>query len=111
MKASECRFPCQAFDHRDGTLADKSDLTPECNAKHSEESDSSGGAQARFGTDEVRGTAGTPMGSKEGAAGPGDGATGAAEHLRWHNLRSPTALDCRPVAGYLQLPKRRFRVV
>ena len=38
------------------------------------------------------------MGAEEGAAGPGDGATGVAEHLRRHNPKSPTALDGRPVA-------------
>ena len=89
----------------------KSDLAPECYAKHSRESDSSGGAQARLGTDEVRGTVGMPMGTKEGAVGPGDGATEAAEHLRWHNPGSPIALDCRPVVRYVPVSERRFRVV
>ena len=51
------------------------------------------------------------MGAEEGAVGPEDGATGAAEHLRWHNPRSPPALDGRPVARYLQLPEKRFRFV
>ena len=51
------------------------------------------------------------MGAEEGAAGLGDGATGAAEDLRRHNLGSSTALDCRSVARYVQLPERRFRVV
>ena len=51
------------------------------------------------------------MGVEEGAAGSGDGATGAAEHFRRHYPRSPTALDSRPVARYLQLSKRRFRLV
>ena len=51
------------------------------------------------------------MGVEEGAASPGDGATGAAKHLRRHNPRSPLALDGRPMARYLQLPKRRFRFV
>ena len=51
------------------------------------------------------------MGAKEGAAGPRDGATGAAEHLRRHNPRLPLALDSRPVARYLQLSEMRFRFV
>ena len=51
------------------------------------------------------------MGAEEGAAGPGDGATGAAKHLRRHNPRSPPTLDGRLVARYLQLPERRFRFV
>ena len=51
------------------------------------------------------------MGAEEGAAGSGDGATEAAEHLRWYNLGSSTALDCRSVARYVQLSERRFRVV
>ena len=33
---------------------------------------------SRLGEDEVRRAAGAPMGTEEGAAGPGDGATGAA---------------------------------
>ena len=51
------------------------------------------------------------MGTEEGAAGPGDGATGAAEHLRRHNPRLPPALNGRPVARYLQVSERRFRFV
>ena len=51
------------------------------------------------------------MGIEEGAAGLGDGATRAAEHLRRHNSRSSPALDSRPVARYLQLSERRFRFV
>ena len=51
------------------------------------------------------------MGAEEGVAGLGDGATGAAKHLRRHNPGSSTALDCRSMARYIQLSKRRFRVV
>ena len=51
------------------------------------------------------------MGVEEGATSPGDGATGAAKHLQRHNPESSTALDCRSVVRYVQLPERRFRVV
>ena len=51
------------------------------------------------------------MGTEEGVAGPGDGATGAAKFFRWNNPGSPTTLDRGPVARYLQLSERRFRVV
>ena len=51
------------------------------------------------------------MGAEEGAAGPGDGAIGAAEHLRRHNPGLPIALDCRSVGRYVPVSKRRFRVV
>ena len=46
-------FRVKHSDHRDGTHTGKSDLSPECNAKHSGESDSSGGTQAGSGDNEV----------------------------------------------------------
>ena len=51
------------------------------------------------------------MGAKEGVAGPGDGATGAAKYLRRYNPGSPTALDRRSVAQYLPVSERGFWVV
>ena len=51
------------------------------------------------------------MGAKEGVAGPGDGATGAAEYLRRYNPGSSIALDRRSVARYLLVSERGFRVV
>ena len=57
-------FRVKHFDHKDGTHAGKSDLSPECNAKHSGEPDPLGGAQARVGTDEVRRAAGSPWAMK-----------------------------------------------
>ena len=51
------------------------------------------------------------MGTKEGRVGPGDGATGAAQHLRRDDPGLPTTLDHRSLARHLQFSKRRFRVV
>ena len=78
-------FHFKHSDHRDGIHAGKSDLSPECNAKHSRERDPLGGAQARLGTDEVRRAAGSPMGAEEGVVGLEVVTTGAAEHLRRHD--------------------------
>ena len=104
-------FRLKHFDHKDGTHADKSDLSPECNAKHSEEPDPLRGAQARLGTYEVRRAAGSPMGAEEGAAGPGIVTIGAAKHLRRHDPGSPTALDHRPVARHIPIFERGIRVI
>ena len=49
------------------------------------------------------------MGTEEGAVGPGDAATGAAEYIRRHHPRSPLALDRGPMAGYLQISAKRIR--
>ena len=44
------------------------------------------------------------MGTEEGGVGLGDGATGAAQHLRRNDPRSPTTLDRRSMARHVQLP-------
>ena len=49
------------------------------------------------------------MGTEEGAVGPGDAATGAAEYIRRHDPRSPPALDRGPMARHLPIPKSRIR--
>ena len=51
------------------------------------------------------------MGTKEGGFGPGDGATGAAQHLRQNDTGSPTTLDRRSMARHVQFSERRFWVV
>ena len=104
-------FCVKHFDHKDGTHAGKSDLSPECNANHSGKPDPLGRAQARLGTDEVRRATGSPMGAEEGAAGPGVVTIGAAEHLRRHDAGSATALDHRPVARHIPISERGIRVI
>ena len=51
------------------------------------------------------------MGIEEGAAGPRDVATRAAEHIRQHDPRSLPALDRRPVAQHISISERRIRAV
>ena len=83
---SKYRIPSIGFrvklsDHLDGATTNTNYLAPECDTKHSGESDPFSRAQARLDADEVRRAAGAPMGTEEGGASPGDGATGAAQHL------------------------------
>ena len=51
------------------------------------------------------------MGAEEGAAGLGNAATRAAEHIRRHDPRLPLALDRGPVARHIPIPERRIRAV
>ena len=106
MQGSVSDFPIL-----DGTSTNTNGLASKCNTKHSGESDPLSRAQAGLGTDEVRRVARAPMGTKEGGAGPGDGATGAAQHLRRNDSGSPTIMDYRSMARHLQFSERRFWVV
>ena len=49
------------------------------------------------------------MGTEEGAVGPGNAATRAAEYIRRHDLRSPLALDRGPVARHVPISERKIR--
>ena len=116
MLSSECRilsqgFRVRVFDHLDGASTNTHDLSPECDAKHSGESDRVRGAQTRSSADEVCRVAGAPMGTEEGGVGLGDGATGAPQYLRRNDLGPTSTMDHRTMARHVQLSERRFRAV